>query len=208
MLSDDTSEAILNHVARYIGDPAEGLHELIPEELHVDIHKVAPVPSRNYYTLVTTGMCARPMAVPARSPALKYAELMISLPSSWPLTTNRHGWPILWLRLLARMPGEHDTFLAEGHTIPNGDPPEPFGPGTKMSCMLVRKPQTAPEAFRTLRIGKRTINFYGLVPIYENEMHYALENGYEALDALLRQKGVTELLDVKRPSVVSGGRQR
>ena len=39
-------------------------------------------------------------------------------------------WPYRMLKELARLPHEFDTFLWKGHTVPNGDPPQPYGPNT------------------------------------------------------------------------------
>ena len=38
-----------------------------------------------------------------------------------------------WLKILARLPIEQDTFLAWGHTVPTGEPLE----GTLFTCMLL-----------------------------------------------------------------------
>ena len=199
---------IEDHVTKTIG-PHDVLHELIPLDLHIDILLVKPKPLRDYYTLVTMGMCDRDMSVPQDEDAPRFAELMMSLPPSWKFSDEaqqdeRHGWPLFWLQSLARFPHQAETFLAPGHTIPNGDPPEPIGPGTKLCCMLVREPLTTPDSFRTLKLKKKTIHFYALVPLYQDEMEYKLAYGYEALAKLLDEHHVTELLDPKRPSVCLG----
>jgi hypothetical protein len=152
------------------------------------------------------GMCEHAMSVPKGENDPKFAELMLSLLSSWKFTEKaqadeRYSWPLFWLQTLARYPHQADTYLAPGHTIPNGDPPEPLGPATEMCCMLIREPLTTPASFRTLKLKKKTIHFYALVPLYRDEMEYKLTHGYEALAKLLDEHHVTELLDPKRPSV-------
>src|SRR5262249_30647775 len=138
-----------------------------------------------------------------------YAELLLCLPASWRFDEKaqekeRYSFPLDWLRLMARFPFDADTYLGNGHTLPNGDPPEPLAPASKLCCLLIRDPVTAPNEFRTLHLKKKTIRFYAIVPLYEDEMRYKLAKDYEAFDRLLRQKAVTELLDVKRPSVLTG----
>jgi len=133
---------------------------------------------------------------------------MICLPSSWSprKQDEEYTWPTFWLQQLARYPHEADTFLAPGHTVPNGEPPEPVGPNTKMCCMLIREPMTTSKEFWTLEVGKKSknkIHFLSFIPIYEDEMHYKLKKGYKALCKLLDQHQITELLNVKRPSVVA-----
>jgi hypothetical protein len=203
VLSQNQMRAIEAHVTKHLGEFLV-LHELIPHDLHIDILHVDPAKERNYHTLTTMGMSERAMAVPTKENDPKYAELMMCLPYSWKLSNQqdeRNVWPLRWLQNMARFPDLAKTYLAPGHTIPNGDPPEPIGPGTKMCCMLIREPATVPESFRILQAGKKEIHFHAVVPIYEDEMSYKLSKGYKALDKLLRDHGVTELLDINRPSV-------
>jgi hypothetical protein len=204
MLTEKQMHAIEEHATKYLGEP-QVLHELIPLDLHIDILVIDPTKDRNYHTLVTMGMSERAMAVPAKEKDPKYAELMMCLPASWKLSDQqdeRYAWPLTWLQNIAQFPHMAETYLAPSHTIPNGDPPEPVGPGTKMCCMLIREPATVPESFRILKAGKKDIHFYAVVPIYEDEMRYKLEKGAAALAELLDKHNVTELLDINRPSVI------
>jgi hypothetical protein len=218
MLSDRTITGITKHIANHIGDPANVLHELIPQDLHIDIHIVSPTPKRNYFTLVTTGMCELAMKAPPEMRDYRFAELMICLAPEWPLSPkdqeadnpdgeddDRYSWPLFWLRTLARAPHEHGIWIGENHTIPNGDPPEPLGDGTELCCVMFRSPLTTPRDFATLALPKKTIRFLALVPIYRDEMQLALETemGHEDLAARLDATGVTELLNPGRPSVCS-----
>ena len=60
-----------------------------------------------------------------------------------------------------------------------------------------------PDDFRELDVGEgRIVNFYGVVPLYEDEMDFKLEKGAEALFDLFDEHGVTELVAPDRPSVV------
>ena len=174
MLSDEQIVAITDHIARHVGEPEEVLHELIPQDLHIDIHVVSPTPKRNYLTFVTSGDEAE---------------------------EERFNWPLFWLETLARAPHQYGTWFGPGHTIPNGDPPEPLGEGVDFRCAMLRNPVTTPAGFAALTTRKKTIHFYAFVPIYRDEMDFALSEGHEALAARLDAAGVTELLDVRRPSV-------
>lgn len=63
------------------------LHELVSTDIHVDICVVPPSKERDYYTLVTMGMGAHRMNVPAELAEYKLerAELVIALPKDWKL---------------------------------------------------------------------------------------------------------------------------
>jgi hypothetical protein len=202
-------ERITEHIENHIGTPATVWHEIISEHVHLDVHVVRPTLQRRYYTLVTSGMSARPMTVPPGCPHSRYAELAMALPPTWPMSqadfkNPANYWPIHWLKTLARMPHQYKTWLGEGHTVPNGDPAQPFAANTKLCCMLILKPKLFGDAFLTLEAGpSRTIHFLSPFPIYRAEMDLKLKSGVEAVEDGLDRAGVTELLNVDRPSVVA-----
>jgi hypothetical protein len=205
---DDASiEVIARHVERHVGKPAWVFHEIISDLVHLDVHIVGPTQQRNYYTLVTTGMSDRPMTPPADLPECRYAELLICLPPDWPLSEEAfkdeaNYWPVRWLKLLSRLPHEYQTWLWEGHTVPNGDPPRPFAKTTKLCCALLLEPTLFGEEFPRLEVGpEKAVHFFSLVPIHGAEMDFKLRNGVDALVERLDDAGVTELLDVRRASV-------
>ena len=195
-------EAIGSHISRYVGSPDMVFHEFVSDLVHVDIHWVKPAPEHNYHTLVTSGMSDRPMAAP--SPSLRYAELLICLPPNWLLTQKafedeRNYWPLRWLKILARFPHEHNTWLFASHTVPNGDPPKPFAENTRLCCALLFVPMQFDKGFHTLQVSaEKTIHFLSLIPIYREEMEFKLRKGFEPLLVRLRAVGVTELLNTQR----------
>src|SRR5215831_18616558 len=129
-------EEIEKHVATYFGAPATVFHEIVSDLVHIDVHIIPPHAERDCWTLFTAGMSDRPMSPPEGADDEKWAELMISLPPDWtldklsvtppPADLEKWYWPIRWLKQLARFPHTCETWLGSGHTIPNGDPPEPF----------------------------------------------------------------------------------
>src|SRR5262245_16858921 len=70
--------AVSDHVEKYFGPIGNVLHEIVSPYAHIDLHVVEPRPERPVYTVVTSGMAARPM------PGGVYAELMLVLPPTWP----------------------------------------------------------------------------------------------------------------------------
>jgi len=147
------------------------------------------------------------MAAPEQVAECQYAELMLSLPPEWPLDQKsledgRNYWPIYVLKLLARFPHQFHSWLWWGHTLPNGDPAEPYADNTGLCCALLLSPVRTPEGFQTLQIDEqKTIHFFSIVPIYQEELNVKLDKGTEALLEGFGKHGVTELLDVKRPNV-------
>lgn len=199
-----TTQAIEAHIARHIGSSKSVFHEIISDLVHLDVYIVAPSSEHPYYTLMTSGMSDRPMAVPEGCEEWRYAELLLCLPPSWPLREqdfkdNANYWPILWLKRLARLPHQYNTWLAPTHTVPNGDPAQPYAPNTRLCCALISQPLRFGEEALTIEANPdKTINLLSFIPIYREEMDYKLQHGCEALYDKLDSIGVSELLDVQR----------
>lgn len=204
-------DRIAAHIAKYIGEPQHVFHELESDLVHLDVHVVPPAGGREYWTLVTSGMSDRPMAVPSGLEDQRYAELMICLLKEWALPWDKQDWagtpeeaywPVYWLKTLARLPHELQTWLGYGHTIPNGDPPEPYARNTKLCCALLVNPTIASAGFSELSISpEQTIHFYAVVPLYREEMDLKLKKGLQTLESKLKEAGVNEVLDIRRKNV-------
>jgi hypothetical protein len=196
------------HVTRHIGVVEDVFHEFSSPYVHLDVHHVAPTAARPYHVLVTSGMSEMPMNTPAAAERFRYAELMVCLPSWWCVSDGafrdeRWAWPVRWLKMLARMPHEYATWLAYGHTIPNGDPPAPLASNTDLSAILLVPPVSLPVVAHQLQLDStRTVHFWTLVPLHTDELSLKLSDGMEALLPLLDAGGITEIVDPGRKSVV------
>lgn len=205
--SDPEALAALDaHYAAHLG---EGwvYHEIVSHIVHLDVHIFSPTPKRNYYTLITSGMSDLPMNTPVEAEQSRYAELLMCLPATWQLSESAlqdptFDWPLHWLKTLARLPHEYDTWLGVGHTVPNGDPAVPFAPNTKLCCAMAATPVLFSDAFTELEVrpGKR-IEFLSLLPLYQEEVEFKLKHGGAALFERLEAAQVTELLDIQRKNV-------
>ena len=200
-------EKIEEHIGRYIGGQGMVWHELIPGVVHVDIHMLPPTAEHPYHTLVTTGMSDRRANVPPGAEEFQYAEILICLPPDWQLDEKEFGmeenyWPLRWLKILARLPHEYDSWLGYGHTVPNGDPPEPFASNTKLCCALISLPTLFGDDFVQLKVNEeKTVRCLSFIPIYLEEIEFKLKHGSDALFERLKSNGVTELLDINRKNV-------
>ena len=103
---------------------------------------------------------------------------------------------------LARFPHEYGTWLAEGHTIPNGDPPERYSPDTKLCCAMITPPLTLPENAHRFESRLGPVSIYSVVLLFEEEMRLKLDRGSDALYSKLDHAGVNEILDPSRKPVV------
>lgn len=188
------TESELTALERYIektfGRFESVIHELESPDIHVDIYVIAPTKKKNYYTLVTCGMGAHRMDLPPdfAGQGLERAELLVRLPADWQLNSGDETWywPLRWLKLLARLPLEQETWLGWGHTVPNG---RPFAANTQLTGVLLTTPEglTGPQAVCPVPGGQ--VVFYEILPLYDEEMDFKLEHGAQELLGRMAQKG-------------------
>lgn len=184
-------ELIENYIENNYGSFNSVLHELVSPDIHVDICVIEPTPERNYYTLVTMGMGAHKMNVPPElsDMHLERAELAVSLPPDWKLDSDeeRWYWPVRWLKILARLPIEEDSWLGWGHTISN--PGQlPFAENTGFSgLMLLNSSGTGDQKGACRLPDGDEVNFYDMVPLYREELDYKIaDSAEELLDLFIR----------------------
>lgn len=202
---ESSLEAITDHIEKHVGEVSMVFHELISDQVHIDVHWVKPTAERPFHTLVTSGMSDKPMNVPEGFEEVAYAELSICLPGDWEISdeafrVENNYWPVRWLKMLSRFPHEYNTWLGFGHTMPNGNPAEPFADNTAMNTMLLLPTVTLDEAFRTLKLPNKTIHFYALVPLYTEEVELKMKKGVDALFDGFEKHNVSDLLKLDRPN--------
>ncbi|MCB1582220.1 MAG: suppressor of fused domain protein [Xanthomonadales bacterium] len=204
---EECIEEISDHIERHIGEIHLVYHELVSDTVHIDVHHVAPTNECPFHTLITSGMSDLPMAVPEDSGMPKHLELMILLPKNWKISqedfqNEQWYWPVRTLKFLARFPHKYDTWLGYGHTIPNGNPAEPYAENTRLNGAILLPPVSVPREFLTLEIDKdKTIEFNCIVPLYEEEMNYKLDKGSDALLDKFDKHGVSDVVDIKRKNI-------
>lgn len=200
--------AICNHLAEHFGPHETVYHELVSEVVHLDLVPILATDERPFHVVSTMGMSALPMTIPEDTGLPRHAELLIVLPPEWPLDEeslkeDEHFWPMGWLKQIAHIPSDYDTFLAPGHTIPTGEPPEPI-PGTGFVCFMVLPLIMAEEeSAGEVTIGEKTVAFFQVIPLYPEEMALKLEEGVDALLERFEEAEfpVESLFDPQRPNV-------
>lgn len=191
--------------AIFPGRETRVIHEIVSELVHIDLHVMWPTADQPFYVVYTTGMSDLPMTVPPQvKEDVSRAELYILLPKDWPMEQFGPGapmsvcWPITTLQFLARFPHAYKTWLAYGHTIPNGEGYAPFADGVGFSAVLLNC-EDDPLSSLEAKDGQRLF-FYQVVPCYKEEIEYSLKYGKDKLDDLLRPLGAFGVLDTQRPN--------
>lgn len=206
--SEDEMSAIEQHIKNTFGEFENVFHELVSPDIHVDICVVPPSEERDYCTLVTMGMGAHRMNVPEELAEYKLerAELAIALPADWKLVQEsmqdeRWYWPIRLLKVLARLPIASDTWLGFGHTMDNK---ENFAENTKLCAAILTGPQSTEEGGEVCTLpGGEEVNFYQVIPLYEDELDYKLEHDADAL--LDKMAGISFVVNPTRQDAITRG---
>ena len=201
---EECIEEISDHIERHIGNIDMVFHEIISDAVHIDVHHVKPSKERPFHTLVTSGMSDLPMKVPDGVESAKYMELMITLPEHWQVDSESFKeeqwyWPVRQLKFLARFPHKYDTWLGLGHTMPNGNPAKPFADNTLLSGIIILPSVNTSSDFSSLVITEdKVIEFFSVVPLYEEEMSLKLRNGSNALLDKFDRHGINEVISDHR----------
>ena len=206
--TEEEMEAVEGHIQQYFGKVENVFHELVSPDIHVDICMVPPTEERDYCTLVTMGMGAHRMNVPEELAEYKLerAELAIALPADWKLDQEsmkdeKWYWPIRLLKSLARLPINCDSWLGHGHTVENR---EPFADNTKLCTATLIGPQDTEDGSEVCTLpGGEEVNFYQVIPLYEDELDYKLEHDTDAL--LNKMRGISFVVNPTRQDAITRG---
>lgn len=206
-----TPEVINKHLQRFFQeDEITVFHEIISDNIHVDIFLVKANKKRPYNILLTSGMSSLPMEIPKEvelDEKNEFAEVFLLLPPDWPLEEEaiqdeNNYWPMRLLKEIARFPHLYKTWFSVGHTIPNGDPPKPYANNTEMCGVLLLPSAIMPSEFLEIKTPNKKIVLLSLMPLYKEEMDYKLRKGtdklIDAFEKVFASPGDMEVLDVKR----------
>lgn len=202
-MTDSVHKLVEEHIERHVGaienvyTSADAGGGLTLRVAHVPPSEVRPV-----HTLVTSGMSQRAMSV-SNPDAPAHLELMMTLPRTWQLGAEipqdeQWSWPIRLLQGLARRAHTEGGWLGWGHMIPNGDPPKTYARTTKQCAALIVPSLLVPTPFYELAMPDKTIAFYAVVPIYEEEYELGRTSGTDALFTRLIDRDFNDVVEPNR----------
>ena len=205
LYTEEEMYIVERHIETNFGTYENVFHEIVSPDIHLDICIVEPTEERSYYMLVTLGMGAHRMNVPAELAEYKLerAELAIALPHDWNIHENaeEHYWPIHLLKTLARLPIENNTWLAWGHTI---DSSAPYAGNTKLTAALLISPQGCGRAGDVCVLPNGDdVNFYQIIPLYRDELNYKCDRSAKELLNIFRERHISFVIDPERRSVLA-----
>lgn len=191
------------YIMENFGEYTEVFHEIASPDIHLDVIIVPPTENNPYYKLITMGMGAYQMNVPEefRQYELERAELVVYLPADWDIKSPKEEnyWPIRYLKQLARLPLQCDTWLGFGHTVSSDQEHTPYADNTKFCSMMLLNALNSDYERLDLRLGdKGKINFYQLFPLYQEELEYKRNHDAEALLDLFSDEDVMPVINIHR----------
>ena len=199
--SQDDDALVREHIKRNFGKAIK--HEGIchPAVLgQIEVLFIAPSKKRPYLTLVTHGLGACRMHVPARYAAKQYerAELVLYLPSNWKIATKDWEanpdwyWPIKVLIDFAFRPTLEKRWWGP---TPYIDYNHPLARNTELKSVVALPPDaTVLESHVCALSGGEQVNFYRLLPLYGVELTYGLLFGWLKLIELWRSTADIKIL--------------
>ena len=152
-------------------------HELLSLIPHIDVYRFPPHGKRDFFTYVTGGMSDLPMNAPSELGAdYRRAELVFYS------TENRDDYPEL-LRRMAHFVHDNNTWLHWGHTMPNGQPPEPLFDTENLDTLFFIPSIVSPDLTlgEKLQIESDPVQLIWCVPITTAECRLKLDDGTDAL---------------------------
>jgi hypothetical protein len=185
---------------RMFGKPLSVSHELLPLIPHIDLYTFKRSQGdKEVYSLVTGGMSDLEMMLPrgAAKDVPRRVELIF-------YCSEPRDEYIATLRWVAHFPHDSKSWLGHGHTMPNGNPPEPFWGSTELDTLfflppLVLKDQTLPSE---LTLGGEPVHFLWVVPLTTAECNFKLKRGFEAMLNLFETNRHPHVFDPHRKSYV------
>lgn len=203
---------ITNHIEKNIGKISTVFHEIISDDLHIDICHIKSGFFRKYETLVTMGMSALPMNVPDDWDEPKYIELMILLPKGWPLKKDdflneNNYWPIRLLKDLARHVHHNSTYLGYAHTAAfakSASDLEPYADNTQFCASIILPSITLREESLALKRegNNNDIFFFTVIPLFKEELLFKINNGIDQLMELFDAFNINDVVNINRRSVI------
>lgn len=169
------------------------------DDLYLDVAQINPTKEKPYYTLITLGMGEHKMYNQNNENFSSFAELIISLPPDWNLDDENYNWTIDELMHLAYIPFTFYFSYEWGHLENNF---EPFSSNTKLSALTILYPEMKKENSGLLKLENRNLQFYQIVPLYDEEYTFALKNGMKNLLLLDVEKKISFVIDMNREKVL------
>ena len=165
---------------------------------------IPPTPEKNMTTFVTIGVGQNMVSNLCHSSDAPYIELVVSAPADAEERWSDYTWIFDEMVYLSSLPFFYYLPYSWGHLNSNH---WYYSEETKLSGNVLIYPEMDPENKGSLKIDSRTLQFFQVVFLYDEEYQYALKHGTESLFALDKNHDITSVVDLKRPSIIKATKE-
>lgn len=203
---EDEKSIIINHIEKYFGEIDNFFIENITEDYFIEIYHIAPTKNRFYHKLITYGISSTKVDKDKQLQSAKFVELIVFLPASWYVGENhgkdiQFGWPYKLLKEISQKLILEAAYPWYGINN-NGQRTYPVANNTKQCGFIPLQPTLVNPEFNKFKIGQdKFVNFFNIVPLYEEEINFRINRGMKAFEKKFYGNGITELIDVNRKNV-------
>ena len=175
-----STEAVVEALEyRFMESPESTIQGAPEDHLRIDVHVVEALRD---YALCTGGMSEAPLPVDSDAQEMRWPELLLRIPVSWPrgnelLDDAEYSWPLMWIRRIAFEAHKRNLNMGKLFFWPNGSPPKPFSAKTKM-CYWMLMAGIEDPIFVS---DEKTIGVYTMIPIFQEEYDLVQSSGIGAL---------------------------
>ncbi|MEJ2252743.1 MAG: suppressor of fused domain protein, partial [Candidatus Lokiarchaeota archaeon] len=202
---------IKDHIEINLGEIKHVLHVDDDEILPFWLYQIPKLKNKDFGAIVTSGFSMMPLNVPSELNFIfSYLEFLVTIPSDFPLPMkNEKKYEFCWfiekLKFFISYIHRDRTYFTHSHTYGNGNPPKPFIKSSGICGFLFQYPvEEIPPNFWEFGIPPiKNIHFIQLIPMYENELYYVLDNSDEKLMKLFKDRKIPRYLDMKRKNSLS-----
>lgn len=184
--SPEEKRKVVEHIEKYFGKIVRRIPAFEPEYIDFDILVLAPSSRHPYTTLMTLGMGSRFMEGTPEElimEGLGYHELFFCLPDDWEFNAE-NSWPIQYLMNLAKFPFINQAWLSAGHSLSYDE----YIGNTNFTGFYITYPYSHDVgAFQLELSAQKSISFYNVIALYEEELLYKQEVGIEELEDLFEE---------------------
>lgn len=199
----DFIDAIDIHLSQLIGE--DEVIELYDNDLEtepVDLLWIKPNAYRPYVILMTCGISAKPMRIPADTKG-RFAELVMLLPPDANIADHESKdeakrWPFDHLRQIGHIVLSSNSYISFGKVF-NYDEDDNFCfPGTNFNSSVILNSKTLPEAFVKIKFNAEIIHLFTVTPLYLQEFLYLEQHNVNMLLDRFNESQISEVLDTNR----------
>lgn len=181
--TDREAKLFERFIAKKIGKAEEVFHEIVSQDIHIDILVIQPSKKEPYYKLVTMGAGALKQNLPKdyNSDFSGYAEYCICLPANWNVHSDKYKdyWPIQMLKKIARIPIEEKSWLSKGHTVSWDKNGASFDESTELNSLYILNKSNGRGKPLSVKLSSdKTITILQLYPLYQEELDYINNEGW------------------------------